>query len=76
MSASDVGGEAGATAEMAWALRVAARFLPLTYAYDALARTAADAPLGAGELVDVAVLVGVIFGALALGAATLRRRTA
>lgn len=62
--------------QMAWALRGVARILPLTYSYDALARTATQAPLGAGELVDVAVLLAVIFGALALGAATLRRRTA
>jgi ABC-2 type transport system permease protein len=50
-------------------------FLPFTYAYDALARAAADDPLGARFAFDVAVVVGVTLLALALGAATLRRRT-
>lgn len=49
--------------------------LPLTYAYDALARTAADT-LGGRFAVDVGVMSGCILLALALGAATLRRRTA
>ena len=49
--------------------------LPMTYAYDALARVAnAD---GGGRLVlDLVVVVGTMCLALALGAATLRRRTA
>lgn len=48
--------------------------LPLTYAFDALDRAAADAA-GAMLALDVAVIVGGTLLALALGAATLRRRT-
>jgi ABC-2 type transport system permease protein len=48
--------------------------LPMTYAYDALAR--ATAGMGAGRIVvDAAVVLGVVILALALGATTLRRRT-
>jgi ABC-2 type transport system permease protein len=48
--------------------------LPLTYAYDALARvTTGD--VGARLWLDVAVVLGAIVLALALGATTLRRRT-
>ena len=61
--------------QMAWALKTASRALPLTYSYDALVKTARPAPLGTGEATDVAVLVGIILASLALGAATLRRRT-
>lgn len=49
--------------------------LPLTYAYDALARAVDDA-FGGRFVADVAVTVGATLLALALGAATLRRRTA
>jgi ABC-2 type transport system permease protein len=49
--------------------------LPLTYAYDALERTTRD-DLGSQLVLDVAVLVGVVLLALALGSLTLRRRTA
>lgn len=49
--------------------------LPMTYAYDAIARVAQAR--GGGRLVlDVAVVVGAMTVSLALGAATLRRRTA
>jgi ABC-2 type transport system permease protein len=48
--------------------------LPMTYAYDALARTVRD-DLGGRLTLDAAVLLGVMAVALALGAATLRRRT-
>jgi ABC-2 type transport system permease protein len=48
--------------------------LPLTYAYDALAQTATDT-LGVRFAADVGVVCGCILLALALGAATLRRRT-
>jgi ABC-2 type transport system permease protein len=51
-------------------------FLPLTYAYDALARVAAGAGLGGRVGIDLLVTVGSTLVALALGAATLRRRTA
>jgi ABC-2 type transport system permease protein len=49
--------------------------LPLTYSYDALARVTRDTPLTGRFAVDVAVTAGATLLALALGAATLRRRT-
>jgi ABC-2 type transport system permease protein len=63
-------------AQMAGALDVLAGALPLTYAYDSLHRLAVDGTLGARGTLDVVVLAGAIALALALGAATLRRRTA
>ena len=63
-----------ARTEMAAWLRWISDALPLTYAYDALAHTASDA-LDTRFAVDVAVVCGCIVLALALGAATLRRRT-
>jgi ABC-2 type transport system permease protein len=62
--------------DMAGALRVAADALPLTYAYDSLHRVAADGALGGRGTLDVAVIAAAIVLALALGALTLRRRTA
>jgi len=59
---------------MATWLRWISDALPLTYAYDALARTAADT-LDGRFAADVAVVCGCVLLALALGAATLRRRT-
>jgi ABC-2 type transport system permease protein len=59
---------------MATWLRWISDALPLTYAYDALARTAA-ANYGFRFVIDVCVVCGCIALALALGAATLRRRT-
>jgi ABC-2 type transport system permease protein len=50
--------------------------LPLTYAYDALARAIDPAPLGAALVLDVLAVTAAGFGALGLGALTLRRRTA
>ena len=64
-----------ARSEMATWLRYVSDALPLTYAYDALAKVAAGGPYGNRFSVDVAVLVGAVVVALALGAATLRRRT-
>ena len=61
-------------AEMAAWLRAISYVLPLTYAYDALARTAANELDGRFAL-DVAVVCGCIVLAVGLGAATLRRRT-
>jgi ABC-2 type transport system permease protein len=49
--------------------------LPLTYAYDALARVTSGAPLGQRFAVDVIVTLAATLLALGLGAATLRRRT-
>ncbi len=60
---------------MAGALEVISDALPLTYAYDALARAGAPEPLGARFAVDVAVVVVVTVGALALGAVSMRRRS-
>ncbi|HSI96823.1 MAG TPA: ABC transporter permease [Gaiellaceae bacterium] len=62
--------------EMAGWLQAAAAVLPLTYAYDALARLADTEPLGARFWADVVVVAGVTLLALSLGAATLKRRTA
>jgi ABC-2 type transport system permease protein len=62
--------------EMAPALRVIAGALPVTYAYDSLNRVAGDGALGARGLLDLAVVLVTIVLALALGAVTLRRRTA
>ena len=64
-----------ARGSMATWLRWISDALPLTYAYDALAHTAADT-LDTRFAADVAVVCGCILLALALGAATLRRRTA
>ncbi|MHB8492136.1 MAG: ABC transporter permease [Solirubrobacteraceae bacterium] len=50
--------------------------LPLTYAYDALARATRVGGLGGRMALDVGVIVGATLVALALGALTLRRRTA
>jgi ABC-2 type transport system permease protein len=57
---------------MAEALEWASAVLPLTYAYDALAQVTRS---GEFDWVDVGVIAGCIVLALALGAATLRRRT-
>jgi ABC-2 type transport system permease protein len=61
---------------MADALEAAAAVLPLTYSYDALSRVTASGVLDARLAADVLVVVAVTLLALALGAATLRRRTA
>ena len=62
--------------EMARFLELLSYALPLTYAYDALARVAEGGALGSRFAVDVAVTLGAALLALVLGAATLRRRTA
>lgn len=49
---------------------------PLTYAYNALSRATRPGPLGGTFILDVAMVIGATLAALALGAATLRRRTA
>jgi ABC-2 type transport system permease protein len=61
--------------EMAAGLRAASDLLPLTYAFDAIDRVTGDGRLGTRGAVDVAVIAGCTLLALALGAATLRRRT-
>jgi ABC-2 type transport system permease protein len=62
--------------EMAPLLEAVSWALPLTYAFDALDRVTTGGSLGARGAVDVVVIVGATLGALALGATTLRRRTA
>jgi ABC-2 type transport system permease protein len=57
------------------ALRIAADVLPLPYAFDALSRVARGLEDGRLRL-DVGVVLGTIVVAVALGASTLRRRTA
>jgi ABC-2 type transport system permease protein len=61
--------------QMATWLRWLSDVLPLTYAYDALAHTAGNM-FDTRFAVDVAVVGGCTVLALALGAVTLRRRTA
>lgn len=61
--------------QMAPALETISDALPLTYAFDALLRAAAPGDLGSRFTLDVIVLVGSTLISLALGAATLRRRT-
>jgi len=61
--------------DMARWLQLISDVLPLTYAYDALARVTLELGLGGRFALDVGVTVGAALLALALGAATLRRRT-
>ncbi len=61
--------------EMAPLLEAVSYALPLTYAYDALARASSGEDFGTRGWVDVAVIIGVTALALCLGALTLRRRT-
>jgi ABC-2 type transport system permease protein len=60
---------------MAHVLDVVSYALPLTWAYDALARATRD-DLGGALVRDAAIVAGVAVVALALAATTLRRRTA
>jgi ABC-2 type transport system permease protein len=62
--------------DMAAWLRAVSDALPLTYAYDALARVARGGPYGGWFAADLTVTLGGALLALGLGAATLRRRTA
>lgn len=61
--------------QMAGWLEAISNALPLTYAYDALERASRPGDLGARFTVDVIVIVALTFGALAGGAATMRRRS-
>jgi ABC-2 type transport system permease protein len=61
---------------MAPLLEALSWLMPLTYAYDALARATDPAPLGSEVVLDVLVIAGAGLAALGLGALTLRRRTA
>jgi ABC-2 type transport system permease protein len=62
--------------EMASVLYGVSWALPLTYAYDALARATRSGSLGDRMVLDMCVIFGTTLVALALGALTLRRRTA
>ncbi len=62
--------------EMAGFLHAVSWFLPLTYAFEALARATSHKPLDWAFTADVLVVIGVTVAALGLGALTLRRRTA
>jgi ABC-2 type transport system permease protein len=57
-------------------LHAVSSVLPLSYAVDAVAQVAIGNGFGNGAGVDALVVVAFILGALALGAATLKRRTA
>ncbi len=57
-------------------LRWVSNALPLSYAVDGMSRLATDGGLSGRVGVDLAVVAGCALVALALGAATLRRRTA
>jgi ABC-type multidrug transport system, permease component len=61
--------------QMAGVLRVVSYTMPLTYAYEALSRVTTNGALGTRGSVDVAITLAATLLALALGAATLRRRT-
>lgn len=61
--------------QMARPLEVASDFMPVTYAFDALARVTRDGEVTRELWFDVAIVLGCIALALALGATTLRRRT-
>jgi ABC-2 type transport system permease protein len=61
--------------KMAPLLDAASYALPLTYAFDALDRVASEGSLGAPGALDLLVVVAFTLASLALGAATLRRRT-
>jgi len=60
---------------MASVLEAVSDVLPMTYAYDALARVVSPAELGSEVVRDVIVIAGSTVLALGLGALTLRRRT-
>jgi ABC-2 type transport system permease protein len=62
--------------QMAGVLQDISDVLPLTYAYDGLDRVTRLGGFDATTVRDLAVVIGVTLLALALGATTLRRRTA
>ena len=62
--------------ELGAVLEAISAVLPLSYAVDAMQRLTVEPDVSARVLVDLAVVVAAIVLSLALGAATLRRRTA
>jgi ABC-2 type transport system permease protein len=62
--------------EMATVLRWASDVLPVSYAVEALQTVARSSHIGGDYVRDLLVVLAFVVGALALGAATLRRRTA
>lgn len=62
--------------QMAGVLEAISWALPMTYAYEALDRAVSSRSLGPEFFVSIAVTTGATLLALALGAATLQRRTA
>ena len=58
------------------ALELISDVLPLSYAVDAMTKVTTQPELGSGTWGDLAIVVCFALAALALGAATLRRRTA
>jgi ABC-2 type transport system permease protein len=62
-------------AQMPHALKVVSDVLPVSYAYDALAKVTAN-DIGKWLWLDILIVVGAIVLALLLGATTLKRRTA
>ncbi|HEX6756526.1 MAG TPA: ABC transporter permease [Mycobacteriales bacterium] len=71
-----LGGLLVARDQMADVLHWISDVLPMSYAIDALKAARTESGLDAGTLADVGVVAGCVVAALALGAATLRRRTA
>ena len=62
--------------QMAGALEAISAVLPMTYAVDGMSKLAHTSELSGDLLVDLLVVAGSAAAALALGAGTLRRRTA
>jgi ABC-2 type transport system permease protein len=62
--------------EMSSLLYAISNVLPMSYAVDAMHHLSREAGAGAWFWADLAIVAGCALGAIALGAATLRRRTA
>ncbi|GAA3062872.1 ABC transporter permease [Actinokineospora globicatena] len=61
---------------MGWLLNWLSDVMPLSYAVDALTRVTRSADVDSALVLDLVVVAGCVVAALALGAGTLRRRTA
>jgi ABC-2 type transport system permease protein len=61
--------------QMAGILQIVSDTMPLTYAFEALNSVTTEGSLGSRGALDVTVIAGATLFLLALGAATLRRRT-